>query len=96
MCNLWKRDDPLLGCVRQRALLDREYGNIVLETATQYAGRLTQPLTRHEKLACISIAQKYVEDEPITRWDLFPGLSHEELARAEWRVLDKLKFSLRT
>lgn len=88
-------DDPLLGCARQRALLEHEYGTIVLTTATSYAARLPQPLSHRDKLACLSVAQKFVEDEPMTRWDLFPGLGHDDLQRAEWRVLDLLEFRLR-
>ena len=95
MCCPLFQDDPLLGCVRQRVLLESEYGTVVLRTATEYASRLPQPLSRHEKLACLSVAQKYVEDEPLTRWDLFPGLAHEDLQRAEWRVLEMLDFRLR-
>lgn len=95
MCDCCKHDDPLLGCIRQKNLLKHEYGTQVLETAAQYARRLPQPLTRHDRLACFSIAQKYVEDEPISRHDLFPGISNEELSRIEWRVLDMLGFRLR-
>ena len=96
MCICWrnKSDDPLLGCLRQRNLLKREYGTFVLHTATWYASRLPQPLTQREKMACISIAQKVVEDEPLTRWDLFPGLSHRDLQTVEWRVLSLLDFRI--
>ena len=95
MCCTWLEDDPLLGCLRQRTLLKREYGNVVLETASWYAARLPQPLSRRDKLACLSVAQKYVEDEPLERAYLFPGLSHEDLQRAEWRVLEMLDYRLR-
>lgn len=95
MCWPVKRDDPLRGCLRQRVLLESEYGTVVLRTATAYASRLPQPVCHRDKLACLSVAQKYVEDEPISRLDLFPGLSHEELRRAEWRVLEQLEYRLR-
>lgn len=85
----------LLGCVRQRAILRREYGCVVMETAERYASQLPIPLSRHHMLACISIAQKWVEDEPISRYCLFPGLSNEDLVRAEWYVLTWLHFELR-
>lgn len=88
-------DDPLLGCTRQRNLLLREYGTIVMDTALAYARRLPQPLTRHDKLACISVALKYVEDEPPPYDWLFPGLDDEDLVRAEWAVLEALRFKLR-
>lgn len=94
MC--WPRhDDPLLGCVRQRALLQRSYGPVVVQHATAYARRLPQPLAWHDKMACFSVAMKYAEDEPLVPWDLFPGLDTAALARAEWRVLEGLEYRLR-
>ena len=86
---------PLLGCVRQRALLHREYGDIVIATAESYAARPPQPLARHHMMACISIALKWVEDEPLSRHCLFPGLCRHDLWRAEWWVLKHLKYELR-
>lgn len=88
-------DDPLLGCDRQRALLKRCYGPVVVEFATAYAYRLPQPLSRHEKLACFSVAMKFLEDENLLHDDLFPGLDTEDLAHAEWYVLEALQYRLR-
>jgi len=88
-------DDPLLGCTRQRNLLHHEYGAVVLTTATAYASRLPQPLSRHLKLACLSIAMKYTEDEPLAHAHLFPGTTPSDLQQAEWAVLEVLQYSLR-
>lgn len=65
--------------------------------ARKYAKRLPLPLSLDHCVACISIAQKYVEDEPLSRYDLFPRLqlSDRQLAQVEWDVLTQLDFKLR-
>ena len=45
-------------------------------------------------MACISLAQKFMEDEPLTRWHLFPGVSHATLTAVEWDVLLQLNYRL--
>lgn len=87
-------DDPLLGCTRQRALLSRAFGSEVIHYATAYAHRLPQPLPWHSKLACISIAMKYIEDEALASGYLFPGLDMADLKQAEWLVLESLEYRL--
>lgn len=87
-------DDPLLGCTRQRAMLSRAFGPEVIKYATAYASKLPQPLPWHSKLACISIAMKYTEDDILYCSDLFPGLDMGDLKRAEWSVLESLKYKL--
>lgn len=81
---------------QQHTLLQNEFGEVVTNTASLYARRLPWPLTKADKIGCLSIAQKYLEDEPISRHDLFPGISHQALQQMEWRVLHKLEFNLRT
>lgn len=81
---------------QQHSLLQHEFGDVVTNTASSYARRLPWPITKADKIGCLSLAQKYLEDEPISRHDLFPGISHEDLQFMEWRVLHKLNFNLRT
>jgi len=97
MCLCLFERDPLLRAVDavQRKMLDRAYGPIVLETARSYARRSGLQLDEHLQLACLSIAMKYTEDEPLSCWDLFPGLREEDLIVAEWTVLEALAFRLR-
>lgn len=94
MCWRSRSDDLFDGCAHQHALLMREYGPNVLRVARCYASRLSSPLSRLDKLACISLAQKFMEDEPLTRWHLFPGVSHATLTAVEWNVLLQLNYRL--
>jgi hypothetical protein len=87
--------DPLKGCRRQRRLLKLYYGVDIIRRAECYAHALPGPLTRHVQLACFSIAMKYAEDEPMAAEDLFPGMHLDDLAHAEWYVLETLGFNLR-
>ncbi len=81
--------------LRQHNLLTREYGSGgVLSFARQLGARLPQPLRRAAQVACINIAMKFVEDVPICRADMFPGLFPEDLAQAELEVLDTLGWQL--
>ena len=67
-----------------------------MDTAVGYALRLPQRrLTRLTKLACISVALKYVEDDPLPYDWLFPGITDDDLVRAEWDVLEALHYQLR-
>jgi hypothetical protein len=43
----------------------------------------------------MSIAMKYLEDDPLEHWHLFPGMGTEDLECAEWAVLEALQYRLR-
>lgn len=96
MCLCCTDRDPLLAVKKwQRTLLDHHYGPIVLETARSYACRVGRPDEEHLQLACLSIAMKYIEDETLSCWALFPELPEDELRAAEWTVLEALEYRLR-
>lgn len=80
---------------RHILLLENEFGSSVTDMAARYAKLLPFPVRGSDRIACLSLAQKYIEDEPLSRCDLFPGLTHEDLQRFEWSVMRKLDFNLR-
>jgi len=79
-------------------MIDRTYGSrCVSNTALLIMGRASialGPLTPVQQQACISVAMKFVEDEPCGIVHVFPGLDIHALRRAEWHVLHAVDFQL--
>ena len=71
------------GCVASTALLLMARASITLGT-----------LTLLQQQACITVAMKFVEDEPCGLQHLFPSTDIDALRLAEWDVLHAVDFKL--
>jgi len=78
--------------------INRTYGSsCVSSTALLLMRRARcslQSLTLVQQQACITIAMKYVEDEPCGVLHVFPDIDLSALRIAEWSVLHAVNFRL--
>ena len=80
------------------AKIDRTYGSSCVTYQAlllmRRARRALGTLTYIEQQACVTIAMKYVEDEPCGVAHVFPGIDIAALRLAEWKVMDAVKVGL--
>lgn len=79
-------------------MIDRTYGSdCVSRTALLLMGRASialGPLTLVQQRACVSVAMKFVEDDPCGMVHVFPDTDIDALRQAEWSVLHAVDFKL--